>query len=319
MPNRDQEAGYRYGYQGEYAEEEELGGTHSFELRLWDARIGRWLSPDPYRQFNSPYLGMGNIPNMGVDPDGAWVKGAGFFRNIFNPDQKILAQDRAAVLQENYGNVEIYELKEDYQAYEKGTWAVRYQSGRTEQTTEFFTGESYHDRGSAGADGIVTFGGIIYEGATYGFTEIQDPNFDFAAYQAQLEAWKWSPAGGGLANHTFVGLQEAPYMLTGGGGVRVSTVLYGKFGQSKSRRFVKIFSSLSKRAHKEFNNLEGKLPQYNNGEPVTYKEYRYNRSPSPLQRANGATDGKRRVVVGSDGSAYYTNDHYSNFTPIIKP
>jgi hypothetical protein len=30
----------------------------------------RWLSPDPYGQFSSPYLGMGNKPHMGVDPDG---------------------------------------------------------------------------------------------------------------------------------------------------------------------------------------------------------------------------------------------------------
>ncbi len=71
MPNRNQEADYRYGYQGEYAEKEELGGTHSFELRLWDARIGRWLSPDPAEQFNSPYT-TGNRPHMNVDPDGGW-------------------------------------------------------------------------------------------------------------------------------------------------------------------------------------------------------------------------------------------------------
>ena len=49
---------------------EETGSTNSFELRLWDSRIGRWMSPDPYGQFASPYLGMGNNPINGVDPDG---------------------------------------------------------------------------------------------------------------------------------------------------------------------------------------------------------------------------------------------------------
>ena len=34
----------------------------------------RWLSPDPYGQFNSPYLGMGNKPHMGVDPDGGLTR-----------------------------------------------------------------------------------------------------------------------------------------------------------------------------------------------------------------------------------------------------
>jgi hypothetical protein len=42
----------------------------AFQLRLWDGRIGRWLSPDPYGQYASPYLGMGNNPIGLVDPDG---------------------------------------------------------------------------------------------------------------------------------------------------------------------------------------------------------------------------------------------------------
>jgi hypothetical protein len=42
----------------------------AFQLRLWDGRIGRWLSPDPYGQYASPYLGMGNNPIGMIDPDG---------------------------------------------------------------------------------------------------------------------------------------------------------------------------------------------------------------------------------------------------------
>ena len=44
----------------------------AFQLRLWDGRIGRWLSPDPYGQYDSPYLGMGNNPINGTDVDGGW-------------------------------------------------------------------------------------------------------------------------------------------------------------------------------------------------------------------------------------------------------
>lgn len=74
MPNRNLEGGYRYGYQGEFADKEpELGnGINSFELRLWDARIGRWLTTDPSGQYFSPYLGMGNNPVSIVDPDGGY-------------------------------------------------------------------------------------------------------------------------------------------------------------------------------------------------------------------------------------------------------
>nr|WP_299213970.1 RHS repeat-associated core domain-containing protein [uncultured Allomuricauda sp.] len=64
---------YRYTYQGQ--EKDEETGKEAFQLRLWDSRIGRWLTTDPYGQFNSPYLGMGNNPVVGVDPDGGCVKG----------------------------------------------------------------------------------------------------------------------------------------------------------------------------------------------------------------------------------------------------
>lgn len=47
---------------------------NAFQLRMYDARFGRWLSPDPYGQFASPYSGMGNNPVNGVDPDGGFTE-----------------------------------------------------------------------------------------------------------------------------------------------------------------------------------------------------------------------------------------------------
>ena len=43
-------------------------------MRLWDGRIGRWLTVDPAGEFFSPYLGMGNNPISLTDPDGGCVK-----------------------------------------------------------------------------------------------------------------------------------------------------------------------------------------------------------------------------------------------------
>ena len=63
---------YRHGYQGQYAEQDAETGFDSFELRLYNSRIGRWTAPDPYGQFDSPYVGMGNNPVLGVDPDGGF-------------------------------------------------------------------------------------------------------------------------------------------------------------------------------------------------------------------------------------------------------
>lgn len=61
---------YRYGYQGQFSEKDLTTGWQEFELRNYDPRIGRWLSPDPYGQHDSPYVGMGNNPIVNVDPSG---------------------------------------------------------------------------------------------------------------------------------------------------------------------------------------------------------------------------------------------------------
>ena len=59
---------YRYAFQGQ--EKDLETGKEAFQLRLWDSRIGRWLTTDPAGQYASPYLGMGNNPISRVDPDG---------------------------------------------------------------------------------------------------------------------------------------------------------------------------------------------------------------------------------------------------------
>jgi guanyl-specific ribonuclease Sa len=47
-----------------------------------------------------------------------------------------------------------------------------------------------------------------------------------------------------------------------------------------------------------------------NGNPIKYREYDVNPFIGPKLR------GKERVVIGSDGNAYYTSDHYFNFVPV---
>lgn len=52
-----------------------------------------------------------------------------------------------------------------------------------------------------------------------------------------------------------------------------------------------------------FQNREGLLPQ-----GVAYKEYDVN------PKVNGQNRGTERIILGNDGSRYYTNDHYASFT-----
>jgi RHS repeat-associated protein len=61
---------YRYEYQGAYAEKDGATGYNNFDLRMYDGRIGRWLSIDPAGQYASPYEGMGNNPVSSSDPTG---------------------------------------------------------------------------------------------------------------------------------------------------------------------------------------------------------------------------------------------------------
>jgi RHS repeat-associated protein len=71
LPMRNSLSNYRYAFQGQELDTET--NMEAFQLRLWDGRIGRWLSPDPYGQYDSQYLGMGNNPITGIDKDGGWV------------------------------------------------------------------------------------------------------------------------------------------------------------------------------------------------------------------------------------------------------
>lgn len=73
MPGRNFSStpSYRYNYQGQ--EKDGETGLVNFELRQMDPRLGRWFNPDPYGQYHSPYLSMGNNPMNSVDPDGGWT------------------------------------------------------------------------------------------------------------------------------------------------------------------------------------------------------------------------------------------------------
>ena len=66
---------YRYQYQGAYAEKDDVTGFNNFELRMYDGKLGRWLSVDPGKQYSSPYEAMGNNPASSFDMkgDSSWV------------------------------------------------------------------------------------------------------------------------------------------------------------------------------------------------------------------------------------------------------
>jgi RHS repeat-associated protein len=66
----------KYKFQGDYSEEEEESGYDEFDLRMYDPQIGRWIQHDPYNQYSSGYIAMGNDPVNNIDPDGGFIEGA---------------------------------------------------------------------------------------------------------------------------------------------------------------------------------------------------------------------------------------------------
>lgn len=114
MPDRNSFYNYRYAYQGQ--EKDTETGKEAFELRLWDARIGRWLTTDPYGEFYSPYLGMGNNPISTIDPDGGCTKcpnKSGVKRvvvdsNQSSPDGGLLVPQIDGQLHDALSNVTLY-------------------------------------------------------------------------------------------------------------------------------------------------------------------------------------------------------------------
>jgi RHS repeat-associated protein len=70
MPGRSgvSSPGYRYSYQGQ--ENSENSDWHNFQLRSYNASLGRFQTIDPYGQHHSPYLAMSNNPIGNIDPSG---------------------------------------------------------------------------------------------------------------------------------------------------------------------------------------------------------------------------------------------------------
>ena len=99
MPDRQKGSTYRFGYQGQFAEKDTKTGFNHFEAREYDARIMRWTVTDPAGQYWSPYVGMGNNPISGEDPDGRfwqelgnWV-GSGFKKGTWKSDEALAFQN----------------------------------------------------------------------------------------------------------------------------------------------------------------------------------------------------------------------------------
>ncbi len=71
------------------------------------------------------------------------------------------------------------------------------------------------------------------------------------------------------------------------------------------------YDNKNNKSGKTWQNREKRLPSFDkDNNPITYKEFDVNNTPPNLKRDS------ERFVRGSDGSVYYTDDHYKTFKKI---
>ena len=95
MTGRKRGAGYnRFGFNGKEFDWEAKGwmNQYDFGLRIYDPRIGRFLSMDPIiKEYESPYAAFANNPISIVDPDGADTAKAfkvGIYQSVLEESSK---------------------------------------------------------------------------------------------------------------------------------------------------------------------------------------------------------------------------------------
>ena len=127
---------YRFAFNGMEKDDEwqEPGNSYTTELRQYDARLGRWKSPDPVTRIGeSPYVAFRNNPISLVDPRG----------DCPNCDNEAMANDGTYI---TWTDTETGQIMQIHTYWEKGTTAIASEEERAILVRQqLATGNVYYD------------------------------------------------------------------------------------------------------------------------------------------------------------------------------
>jgi RHS repeat-associated protein len=210
---------YRYAYQGEYAEKDGETELNAFQLRMYDAVIGRWLGVDPYREFYSVYMGMGNNPVSNVDPDGGKI----------NDDIHIDSQTGQRTVIKTKDDFDRFFVDGKYMGYicksDFGGIVLQGLNGSEagkpvamgKVNTNYVASVSNNYSGGTSNEFVQEYGYVFYSSSTYG---LSDPEF--------------APKG----KHHVGYIEDPKDVLSFGGNLKKD--LFGRYGKNISKAMERI-------------------------------------------------------------------------------
>ncbi|BAV08134.1 RHS repeat domain-containing protein [Filimonas lacunae] len=211
QPGRSYNAGgYRYGFNGKENDNEVKGDGNSvdFGARIYDPRIGRWLSTDPdKRGWFNPYQSFGNNPILYKDPDGRWQTDGHYWTVFLLATILQLPNAEQIAHYTEYPDTYIHGNRAD----ERYTWASPSEQTRTHSLTGGYHTEeranTISDLLAVPASNIEEFGRLMHRlGDTYAHSKLTNGDRMYGAGH-------WYNAGGGYTFDHLVSAGSEPDMI----------------------------------------------------------------------------------------------------------
>jgi RHS repeat-associated protein len=283
----------KYLYNGKELQNETLNGKffgmYDYGARFYDPQIGRWHSPDPLQQYDSPYTYVDNNPISNIDPTGMWGEEPHYITKVVtDPTGRIIYWDP------NDPDKNIYRSTQ-----------FTYQKGESTDRMEIMGIEEPNRNYKVGWYLSMTLG---RDGKNHQFiSPVNDGPLEEVYPEEDIIEMIYS---GGTSKFLKEGLTLGARKI-GSGKLKILKKLARYIVNQSSNQKIPGTAKGGKKYTNDGRDGSVVLPKKDSkGNPVTYSEYDINPAPQ-----HGRDRGSERMVIGSDGSAWYTKDHYQSATP----